>query len=72
MTEFRRDADTREIAKALVYIADTPEKRIDDVEMGLYNLRAICKNDLNFDFYRTTYDTIVEAVEALQRMGIVK
>ena len=33
MTQFRRDADTRDMAKALVYLADKPDEYIDDVEM---------------------------------------
>ena len=72
MTEFRRDADTREIAKALVYIADRPESDIEDVERVLHWLRGVCEGEYCVDLYRTLYDTIVEAVEALQRMGVVE
>ena len=72
MTQFRRDADTMDMAKALVYLADKPDEYVDDVEMCLHNLKAICENDRNFEFYRTTFDVIVEAIEALQRMEVIE
>ena len=38
---------------------ETKQKDIEDIENGLYYLKAITENDLNFDYFRTFYNALI-------------
>ncbi len=38
---------------------ETKQKDIEDIENGLYYLKAIAENDLNFDYFRTFYNALI-------------
>ena len=47
-----------DIAKALCHYAVEEEECIKDVEKAVENLRAICENEYNSDYYRTLWKVL--------------
>ena len=73
--KFNYEYYPEEITTALCSLADYESittNILEQLEDCLYNLRAICENDLNSDYYRTTYKILESITENVEQNRIRK